>query len=85
MPLKRLTRAIKRLVGRSRLRESSEPELNVRLAGWSGPRFEPYGDVGNHVPSVRICTNAKCWVRKCLLLGVDRTYRGHHETDAFDP
>jgi hypothetical protein len=25
------------------------------------------------------------WVRKCLLLGVDRTYRGHHETDAFDP
>jgi hypothetical protein len=25
------------------------------------------------------------WVRKCLLFGVDRTYRGHHETDAFDP
>src|SRR5882762_1754760 len=24
-------------------------------------------------------------VRKCLLLGVDRTYRGHHENDAFDP
>jgi hypothetical protein len=24
-------------------------------------------------------------VRKCLLLGVDQTYRGHHETDAFDP
>jgi hypothetical protein len=24
-------------------------------------------------------------VRKCLLFGVDRTYRGHHETDAFDP
>jgi hypothetical protein len=24
-------------------------------------------------------------VRKCLLLGVDRTDRGHHETDAFDP
>ena len=23
-------------------------------------------------------------VRKCLLLGVDRTYRGHHESDAFD-
>jgi hypothetical protein len=23
--------------------------------------------------------------RKCLLFGVDRTYRGHHETDAFDP
>jgi hypothetical protein len=23
-------------------------------------------------------------VRRCLLLGVDRTYRGHHETDAFD-
>src|SRR5260370_41328509 len=22
-------------------------------------------------------------VRKCLLLGVDRTYHGHHETDAF--
>src|SRR5260370_14883830 len=22
------------------------------------------------------------WVRKCLLFGVDRTYRGHHETDA---
>ena len=21
-------------------------------------------------------------VRKCLLFGVDRTYRGHHETDA---
>jgi hypothetical protein len=31
-------------------------------------------------------TNAKCdWVRKCLLFGVDRTYRGHHETDASDP
>jgi hypothetical protein len=25
------------------------------------------------------------WVRKCLLFGVDRTYRGHHETDANDP
>jgi hypothetical protein len=25
------------------------------------------------------------WVRKGLLLGVDRTYGGHHETDAFDP
>jgi hypothetical protein len=24
-------------------------------------------------------------VRKCLLFGVDRTHRGHHETDAFDP
>jgi len=24
-------------------------------------------------------------VRKCLLFGVDRTYRGHHETDAVDP
>jgi len=24
-------------------------------------------------------------VRKCLLFGVDRTYRKHHETDAFDP
>src|ERR1700676_1857076 len=24
-------------------------------------------------------------VRRCLLLGVDRTYRGHHETDAVDP
>jgi len=24
-------------------------------------------------------------VRRCLLLGVDRTYRGHHETDAIDP
>ena len=24
-------------------------------------------------------------VRKCLLFGVDRTDRGHHETDAFDP
>jgi hypothetical protein len=24
-------------------------------------------------------------VRKCLLFGVDRTYRRHHETDAFDP
>jgi hypothetical protein len=24
-------------------------------------------------------------VRKCLLFGVDRTYRGHHETDALDP
>jgi hypothetical protein len=24
-------------------------------------------------------------VRKCLLFGVDRTYRGHHETDAFEP
>src|SRR5271156_4459099 len=24
-------------------------------------------------------------VRKCLLFGVDRTYRGHHETDANDP
>jgi len=23
--------------------------------------------------------------RKCLLSGVDRTYRRHHETDAFDP
>ena len=22
-------------------------------------------------------------VRRCLLLGEDRTYRGHHETDAF--
>ena len=24
-------------------------------------------------------------VRKRLLFGVDRTYRGHYETDAFDP
>ena len=24
-------------------------------------------------------------VRKCLLFGVDRTYRGHREPDAFDP
>src|SRR5882762_11969662 len=24
-------------------------------------------------------------VRKCLLFGVDRTYCGRHETDAFDP
>jgi hypothetical protein len=24
-------------------------------------------------------------VQKCLLFGVDRTYRGHLETDAFDP
>jgi hypothetical protein len=24
-------------------------------------------------------------VRKCLLFGVDRTYRGPHETDALDP
>jgi len=24
-------------------------------------------------------------VRKCLLFEVERTYRGHHETDAFDP
>ena len=24
-------------------------------------------------------------VGKCLLLGVDRTYGGHHEIDAFDP
>ena len=24
-------------------------------------------------------------VWKCLLLGVDRTCGGHHETDAFDP
>jgi hypothetical protein len=24
-------------------------------------------------------------VRKCLLLGVDRTYDGHHQTDATDP
>jgi hypothetical protein len=24
-------------------------------------------------------------VRRCLLFEVDRTYRGHHETDAFDP
>src|SRR5216683_7217781 len=24
-------------------------------------------------------------VRRCLLLGVDRTCRGHHETDAIDP
>jgi hypothetical protein len=24
-------------------------------------------------------------VRKGLLFGVDRTYRRHHETDAFDP
>src|SRR5258708_24778667 len=24
-------------------------------------------------------------VRKRLLFGIDRTYRGHHETDAFDP
>jgi hypothetical protein len=24
-------------------------------------------------------------VRKCLLFGVDRTYRGHHKTDATDP
>ncbi len=23
--------------------------------------------------------------RKCLLFGVDRTYRGYHETDAIDP
>jgi hypothetical protein len=23
--------------------------------------------------------------RQCLMFGVDRTYRGHHETDAFDP
>jgi hypothetical protein len=25
------------------------------------------------------------WVRKCLLFGVDRTYDGHHQTDATDP
>src|SRR4029077_21053208 len=24
-------------------------------------------------------------VQRCLLLGVDRIYRGHHETDASDP
>jgi hypothetical protein len=24
-------------------------------------------------------------VRKCLLLGAERTQAGHHETDAFDP
>ena len=24
-------------------------------------------------------------VGKCLLLRLDRTYRAHHETDAFDP
>jgi hypothetical protein len=24
-------------------------------------------------------------VWKCLLSGVDRTYPGHHQTDAFDP
>jgi hypothetical protein len=24
-------------------------------------------------------------VRNCLLIGVDRTYGGHHETDAIDP
>jgi len=24
-------------------------------------------------------------VRKCLLFGVDRTYRGYPKTDAFDP
>jgi hypothetical protein len=24
-------------------------------------------------------------VRKCLLFGVDRTYDGHHQTDATDP
>jgi hypothetical protein len=24
-------------------------------------------------------------IQKCLLFGVDRTYRRHHETDAFDP
>jgi hypothetical protein len=24
-------------------------------------------------------------LQKCLMLGVDRTYDGHHETDAFDP
>jgi hypothetical protein len=24
-------------------------------------------------------------VRKYLLFGVDRTYRGYHEADAFDP
>jgi hypothetical protein len=24
-------------------------------------------------------------VRKCLLFGLDRTYDGHHKTDAFDP
>jgi hypothetical protein len=24
-------------------------------------------------------------IRKCLLLGVDRTEGGHHETDASDP
>jgi hypothetical protein len=24
-------------------------------------------------------------VQKCLLFGVDRTYGGHHETDAIDP
>jgi hypothetical protein len=24
-------------------------------------------------------------VQKCLLFEVDRTYRGHHESDAFDP
>ena len=23
--------------------------------------------------------------RQCLLFGADQTYRGHHETDAFDP
>jgi hypothetical protein len=23
--------------------------------------------------------------RQCLMFEVDRTYRGHHETDAFDP
>jgi len=25
------------------------------------------------------------WVRNCLLFRVDRTYRGHHESDANDP
>jgi hypothetical protein len=24
-------------------------------------------------------------LQKCLMLGADQTYRGHHETDAFDP
>jgi hypothetical protein len=38
------------------------------------------------VPMSTNGTNAK-WrpVRRCLLFWVDRTYRRHHETDAFDP
>jgi hypothetical protein len=40
-----------------------------------------------NVPSLPLLAQMRSADRlqKCLLFGVDRTYLGHHETDAFDP